>query len=280
MRELFDAFWRACSYCLHPRVMLWSLLPLVLSGTVAAGLGWLFWEPALDAVQSRLDGWAITGSVLAWLDGIGAGALRAVIAPLVVVALAVPLLAIASLLLVAMSMLPATVRLVAQRRFAGLERRAEQAPWRSALRSLLSSLAAFAALLASLPLWLIPSLALLIPPLVWGWLGYRVMSFEALAAHASRAERRELLRAHRWPLLAIGLASGLAAALPSVLWASSAAALVAAPLLVVLAAWVYTLAFAFCGLWTTHYALAALEASRQRAPVPSPNLEQAAWTSA
>ena len=280
MKELFDAFWRACSYCLHPRLLLWSLLPLLLSGTVAAGLGWLFWEPALDAVQSRLDGWAITGSVLAWLDGIGAGALRAVIAPLVVVALAVPPLAIASLLLVAMSMLPAIVRLVTQRRFAGLERRAEQAPWRSALRALLSTLAAFAALLASLPLWLIPSLALLIPPLIWGWLGYRVMSFEALASHASRAERRELLRVHRRPLLAIGLASGLAAALPSALWVSSAAALVAAPLLVVLAAWVYTLAFAFCGLWTTHYALAALQASRQHAPVPTPNLEQAAWTSA
>ena len=283
MNPIFDAFWRACGYCLLPRVMLWSLLPLLLSGVAAAGLGWLWWEPALDAVQAALNGWAITGSALAWLDGIGAGALRAVVAPLLVVALAVPLLAIGALLVVSLCLLPALVRLVAERRFAGLERRHGESAWRSLLSAALATLVALCVLVASLPLWLIPPLALLIPPLVWGWLGARVLSFDTLAAHASRAERRQIMREQRWPLLAIGVGCGLLGSAPSLLWALSASALVAAPLLVVLAMWLYTLVFAFAALWITHFALAALETLRGQQPaptlMPTPSLEQSAWTS-
>ena len=44
--------------------------------------------------------------------------------------------------------------------------------------------------MASLPLWLIPPLVLVVPPLIWGWLTYRVFSFDVLSLHASRDERR------------------------------------------------------------------------------------------
>lgn len=42
----------------------------------------------------------------------------------------------------------------------------------------------------TLPLWLIPPLALLLPPLILGWLTYRVMAHDVLAEHADAAERR------------------------------------------------------------------------------------------
>jgi len=38
-----DAFWRAAAYCLHPRVIALSLLPLLLAGALALGLGYFFW---------------------------------------------------------------------------------------------------------------------------------------------------------------------------------------------------------------------------------------------
>ena len=38
-RELLDSFWRAAAYCLHPRVIALSLLPLALVGGAAAALG-------------------------------------------------------------------------------------------------------------------------------------------------------------------------------------------------------------------------------------------------
>ncbi|RZU03116.1 EI24 domain-containing protein [Rivibacter subsaxonicus] len=260
-RLWLDSLRRACGYCLLPRVFLWSLVPMLLTSLLALLLGWWFWEPALDAVQGALERWALGAGVLDWLDAVGAGALRSVIAPLVVVALTVPLLAIASLLAVALFMTRRVTRLVAQRRFPALARCEPPAPWPSITRVLLSTLLALTVLLASLPLWLIPPLALLVPPLVWGWLAWRVIGFEALAEHASPVQRRRLLRVHRWPLLAIGLLCGLLAGAASTLWLLSAAALIYAPWLVVLVMGWYTVVFGFACLWFAHYLMAVLAAA-------------------
>lgn len=269
MNLLFDAFWRAVGYCLLPRVILLSLLPLVVTSVTAWALGYFFWESAVAAVSLWIESWSLGETVLAWLDGIGAAGFRAVISPLVVVAIAGPLLVIVSLLVVAAAMSSAVVELVARRRFAALERRQGEPLWRSIVWGLVSTLAALALLVASIPLWLIPPLVLILPPLIWGWLSYRVMSFDALAEHASREERRALMREHRWPLLAIGVVTGYLGAAPSLVWAVSAMALILAPLLIVVSMWLYTLVFAFSCLWFTHYALAALEA-RRRAEAPQP----------
>lgn len=269
MNPLFDAFWRSVGYCLLPRVILLSLLPLLLTSAGAWALGWFFWEPAVAGVSDWIANWSLGEAAMAWLDGAGAGALRAVIAPMIVVAIAAPLLVIVSLLVVAVAMGPAIVELVAKRRFADLERLRGEPAWRSVLWSFVSTVAALALLIASMPLWLIPPLVLVLPPLIWGWLSYRVMSFDALAEHASRDERRALMREHRWPLMTIGVVTGLLGAAPSLVWAVSAMALILAPLLIVASMWLYTLVFAFSCLWFTHYALAALDA-RRRALNPAP----------
>jgi hypothetical protein len=114
----------------------------------------------------------------------------------------------------------------------------------------------------SIPLWLVPPLILLLPPLIWGWLTYRVMTFDALAEHASREERRQIFRQHRMWLLAMGVVTGYLGAAPSIVWASGALFAAAFVLLVPVAIWIYTLVFAFSALWFAHYCLAALEKLR------------------
>ena len=51
MRAMFDAFWRAVAYCLHPRVIALSFLPLVLMVALSFALGYFFWESAVAAVR-------------------------------------------------------------------------------------------------------------------------------------------------------------------------------------------------------------------------------------
>ncbi|MDE2613318.1 MAG: EI24 domain-containing protein [Burkholderiales bacterium] len=267
MREMFDAMLRALGYCLHPRVLLWSLAPLALAGGGLALLGWAFWEDAVAAVRTLLERWDVLNMLLDWLALHGAAQLRVVLAPLIVVMLTVPLAVVVTLLLVSAVVTPAVVRLVAARRFPTLERRQGAGFVQSLLWALACTLAALAALVCSLPLWLVPPLALLLPALVWGWLTCRVLAFDTLALHASAVERRLLLRRRRWPLLAMGIVCGLLGAVPSLLWAVGAAALIFAPILLVVSVWLYTVVFAFAACWFAHYLLAALERLRDT-PVP------------
>ena len=266
MTLLLDAFWRAAMYCLLPRVMLLSILPLVVVGTLTGVLGYFYWESAVAGVRSTVESWDLLVPMFQWLDSIGARSFRSVLAPLLIVALAVPVIVVLTLVLVGVTMTPAIVDLVAARRFPHLQRRRGATFWQGVVTSLGCTVLALFALLVSVPLWFIPPLVLLLPPLIWGWLAYRVMSFDVLAEHASSEERLALLRTHRGRLLAIGVVSGYFGAAPSVVWAFGAFTLIFAPLLVFVAVWIYTFVFAFSALWFAHYALTALNMLRGGRP--------------
>lgn len=282
MRQMLDAFWRAAAYCLHPRVIALSVLPLVLMVVAALGLGYLFWDRAIDAVNATLEGWSLVTSLFTWLERFGLAGLKSALAPLIIVFLATPVIVIAALLAVSVLMTPSMLELVAQRRFPKLERRHGGSAWRGALGSLLATLLALLLMGLSVPLWLVPPLVLVIPPMIWGWLTYRVLSYDVLAEHASREERHELIRRHRPALRAMGVLAGLLGAAPGIVWASGVMFVALAPVLVPAAIWIYTLVFAFAALWFAHFALAALEALRLEreppppappAPPPFPTLE-------
>lgn len=269
MNKLLDSFWRAAIYCLHPRVIALSFLPLIIMVAVSLGLGYFFWEDALASVRTGLESYELLSAMVRWLEGLGLGNLRVVLAPALLLFLAIPVIVIVALLFVALLMTPAMVALVAERRFPLLERKKGGSLLAGALWSLGSTLLAVIALIVSIPLWLIPPLILILPPLIWGWLTYRVMSYDALVEHASAEERRQLLRQHRASLLGIGVLSGYLGTAPSLLWASGAMFVAMAPVLVPVAIWMYTLVFAFSSLWFAHYMLAALEQLRKQNNAPA-----------
>lgn len=262
MNLFLDSFWRALAYSLRPRIIALSFLPLLLMVGLSVAVIYYFWDPAVAGVHDGLTQWALLEGLLRWLESVGVGNLRSVVAPLLVLMLTLPVIVILSLLVVAWLMTPSIVALVAQRRFAGLERRRGGSFWRGMLLGIVSSLLAGLALLMSMPLWLVPPLVMVLPPLIWGWLTYRVMIYDVLAEHATREERAEIIRRHGPWLLAIGVLTGYLGAAPGMVWAIGAMAIVFAPLLVPVAIWIYTFVFVFSALWFAHFCLAALAALR------------------
>jgi hypothetical protein len=267
MNLFFDSLWRAAAYCIRPRVIALSFLPLVLMVALSLGLGYYYWDSALDWVRTMLEASTVVNNIWGWLQSVGAGSLKTVLAPLLVVIAVTPIIVVLSLLMVAVLMSPALTMLVAERRFPQLERKKGGSLLFSIFWSVGSTLLALVAIIVSIPLWLVPPLILILPPLIWGWLTYRVMAFDALAEHASPMERRELFRKHRGWLLGIGVFCGYLGAAPSLIWASGAMFIAMAPILVPVAIWIYTLVFAFSSLWFAHYCLAALHSMRAEAAV-------------
>ena len=258
---MLDALWRALADCLRVRVIAWSLFPLLLVAVMATLFGVWGWDASVSAVQS----WLERASWLQWLWGwMGASTASAsvVAAAVMVVLMVSPVMVMLALAVVSVVMTPKMVELVAARRFEHLQRK-HGAGWvSSVLWALGATSVALVALLMSMPLWLLPPLVLVLPPLIWGWLTYRLMTFDALAEHASKAERQAILQTHRYLLILMGVVCGCIGAAPSMVWASGVVFAAAFWLLIPLAVWIYALVLAFSSLWFAHYALAALYSLR------------------
>ncbi len=262
MGLLLSSFWRAVLYCLHPKVILLSLMPLLLAMGAAGVLAYFFWQSTQEAVLAMLDASVFVTSLAAWLSAVGLPALKTMLAPLILIVVLTPLVVVCTVLLVSTTMTPALVRIVASRRFGALERRHGASFVASLGWSLISCALALVATIVSSPMWIVPPLVLVLPPAIWAWLTYRVMAFNALADHASSAERQTILATHKGALMAMGLVVGFLGATPSLLWSMGLMAIAMAPLLLPLSVWLYTVVFVFASLWFIHYCLAALGALR------------------
>jgi Etoposide-induced protein 2.4 (EI24) len=269
---LFEAFWRALATVTQPRVWAWALLPLGVVLAAVGTLAWLLWEPSLDAVRALVGRVEISDGVLRWLHDAGWPQWRAMLAPIVVVVLALPLVLLGSLLAVALLAAPAIARQVATRRYPALVAQQGCGLPRQLLWTLGSTLAAVLALGLSLPLWLVPPLALVLPPLIWGWLAARVLGYHALAHHAAPDERRQVRRGRRGTLWLMGLATGYLALLPALLWSLGSVAFVLAPFFLLAAAVLFVAVFVFAAAWFAHLSLAELAALRASAAPPAPAL--------
>ena len=263
MKGVATAYRRALRAQFTGRMLLLSGAPLLLSLLLWGAALWFGLQPMLDWLHglfSRYDVFATSGNVLATL---GLGVLKVVVVPLLAIALLLPLMIGSSLLFMGLAAMPAIERHVGRRQFPKLEKK-EGGSFLGSIVVNVGSSAVFAVLwLFTLPLYAIPPLAWLVQACLWAWVTSRVMSYDALAAHASSAERQALIHARRMPLLAIGLATGLAGALPGIAWMGGAVlSIVLFPLLALLSLWLYIMIFLFAGLWFQYYCLQALEELR------------------
>lgn len=263
MTAMLDSFWRALVYCLHPKAIFLSMVPILLLAGLSLILGYFYWDAAIGQLRQWMESYAVVQTMTTWLESMGAGNLKTVLAPVILIIGVTPILVISTLLAVAFFMTPVLVRMVANNRYPGLQVKKGASFLLSIWHSLSTTFLALFALLVSLPLWAVPPLALVLPPLIWGWLTYRVMAFDALAEFASVEERRVLLKRHRFQLLFMGVVAGYLGAAPGFIWASGAMFAAAFVILVPIAIWIYTIVFAFSSLWFSHYCLAALDLLRR-----------------
>jgi hypothetical protein len=264
MRALVIAFGRALLSQLHFRMLLLTILPFLLSVLIWGVILWLGLQPMVDwlhAYFAENGGFRIAGEVLGWL---GLGAIKTVLVPLIAMWVLLPLMILTALVFVGTMAMPIIIRHVATRHHPGLEQRRGGSLWGTLWISTYSFILFAVLWVVTLPLSAIPPLTFIVQPLLWGWLTYRVMAYDALAEHASQQEYKDIMRTHRWPLLLIGTLAGVMGAAPTLLWLGGALSVIFFPMLAAGAIWLYVLVFVFTGLWFEHYSLEALAQYRRQ----------------
>lgn len=258
MTPLFTSLFRALFSQLHIRMLLLTLLPLIIGLGLWGLLLWQGLQPLIDQIHQWFSQYSLFHSVGANLDTWGLSAIRSVMVPLLAMWLLLPLMILSALMLVSALAMPAIGRHVATHHYPQLEMRHGGSFAGSLWVSASSFLLFLVIWLLTLPFNLVPLFALFIQPLLWGWLTSRVMAYDALADFADHDERRAILARQRWPLLAMGVATGSLGAIPGLLWLGGVISVILFPLLAALAIWLYLLVFVFSGLWFQHYCLDAL----------------------
>ncbi|MFZ6812851.1 EI24 domain-containing protein [Undibacterium sp. Rencai35W] len=267
MRRLLSvgsALGRAFVGQFHPRMLMLTILPLIISILLWGGLMWWGLQSMIDYIQAALmehDGFRIAGDFLALL---GALALKAVLAPLLAMWLLLPLMIVTTLMCIGVFAMPMISRHVQRRQYPAMEARHGGSLLGSLWHAVSSFLIFIVLWVLALPLLFVPVVNVAVHAVLWGWLTYRVMAYDALAEHADADERIALLRTHRWSLLLIGTITGALGAAPSMMWLGGVLAVVFLPVMAAVAVCLYILIFVFSGLWFQYYCLDALTQLRAK----------------
>lgn len=274
LQQVLKSFGLALVGTMHPRMLWLSMRPFLIVSVLWGCLIWLTWTPALELLSIFLTTSIFTSWIQDGLIWAGFENARAWIAPLFFVMLIIPLITISLLVFIAFSTVPTIVNIVAkQAAYQDLDYKRGGGFFGSLVYTLWSALICLALVLLTLPVWWVPPLVAVLPPLLWGWLTMRLMSYDVLANHASSEERDVLLEKYRWPLLTMGIASGMLGAVPTFFWATSALALILFPIVSFVALWIYSLIFVFAALWFSHFLLDALKELRQEELAKSLTIE-------
>lgn len=205
MHRILAAFSRSIVSQLHPKMLgllVWPFLAAIVGWIV---LAWFAWGPLVDWISEGLLG---RFSMVQWtfdrLAALGFTSAPDLAATMLALLVAIPMIFATGMALVAVLAMPVVTRHLGER-YPDVQRHGSWSIGTS-LWNAVSSLAIFVVgYLLTMPLWLVPPLAFVIPWLWWSWLTARMMRFDSLVEHADPIERRALITTHRRSYLVLGM---------------------------------------------------------------------------
>jgi CysZ protein len=119
-------------------------------------------------------------------------------------------------LLAALFVMPLLLKHLANGEYRDVAPMGKDSFFAATVNSLVAALLFVLGWLVTVPLWLIPGMALVLPLLLMAWLNRRTFAYDALSMHATDEEWKSLFRQEKRPLFMLGLSMALLAHVPVV----------------------------------------------------------------
>ena len=206
MSEIFLALQRSVTTLGRGRVWLYFFGPAVFALLLLI----VFSAYALDYLVATF----LTQPPITWVSAWGAEWLAGVLATIGGWLLVLSASYMVAMLLTAVVVLPLLLNHLAATDYADLARQGHDSVFAGVWNSLSAAALFLLGWLLTMPLWLIPGGALLLPLYWMAWLNRRTFAYDALAVHAADDEWRALRQRHGWSLLGLGLLLSLLAYVP------------------------------------------------------------------
>lgn len=184
MQDILEALGRAFKSLFHPKMLVLTLWPMLLSLLFWGGLFWWFWDAWVGDLARLSQAYGVEGRLTNW----GFAWAAHWLVTLLLFSMMLPAIYVSSLLFTAIFIMPAMLSFVAARDYPELEKK----HFGTTLGSVWSALVAVSVFLVlwllTLPLWLIPFGVFVVPTLLSAYLNQRLFVYDALADHADREE--------------------------------------------------------------------------------------------
>jgi hypothetical protein len=198
----------------HPRMLLLTLMALSAALMLWFLLVWQLVDPLLAWVHNWLmvDG-QVPQAVTFVSDLLGPW-VKTIIVPVIVFFIIWPLVASTAVIVASVTVMPFVISHVTRHYYPQLGRSGESGFFASAWQAIKASAIFVLGWILTLPLWLVPGVALVLPFIWTAYLLVAVMSFDCLIEHASREEFKHLYRTHSGGAWLLGLACAVLSVLP------------------------------------------------------------------
>lgn len=198
------AFRRALVSQFHPKMLAAMFLPFVIALLGAIILLWGFWDPLTTWLNAQAAEWDFINQVDQWLLAIGLFSLKLYLIPLLAVGILLPLAGILGLVIAAVFVMPIVLRHLEKHQYQGLSRQGQYVTAVGAWNAVWVGLLFVLGWLATMPLWLIPPMPVVLPLFWWAFAFTRMLRVDAIVEHGSPQERRLLWKRHNRQLWLIG----------------------------------------------------------------------------
>ncbi len=191
-----QAFRRALISQLHPRMLAALFLPFLVAILGAALLLWFFWTPLTGWLDQEASSWGVFNTVDGWLVAVGLFSLKLWMVPLLAAGLLLPMAGILGLGIAAVFVMPLVLQHLEKRDYPGLRRQGQHATVLGTWNAIWVGFLFCVGWVLTMPLWLLPPMALVLPVFWWAFAVNRMLRVDAMIEHASGPERRLLWRRH------------------------------------------------------------------------------------
>lgn len=199
-----QAFRRALVSQFHPKMLAAILLPFIIALLGAIILLWGFWDPLTAWLNAQAAEWDFINRADQWFLAIGLFSLKLYLIPLLAVGILLPLSGILGLVIAAVFVMPIVLRHLEKHHYQGLSRQGQYVTAVGAWNAIWVGILFVLGWLATMPLWLIPPLPVVLPVFWWAFAFTRMLRVDAIIEHGSQQERRLLWRRHNRQLWLIG----------------------------------------------------------------------------
>lgn len=210
MQDILNALSKGLKSQIQPKMLALTLWPMLLALLFWGGVFWWFWDAWSGSLvmatqeaglESRLAEWGFAW-VAHWLI------------TLLLLSLLLPAVYVTSLLFAAVFAMPVMLGFVVARDFPDLEMKRGGTFMGSVWNGLIALVVFLVLWILTLPLWLIPFGALVVPTLLSAYLNQRLFMYDALMDHASREEFEQIKARANGRLFGLGAILGFAHYIP------------------------------------------------------------------